>query len=168
MLCTRPEQTASVAKSARSQRVQVETAMRAPRPANTAAAGVGPRAALRTLALDKRGSIDIAEWLEEARLDAILGGCKLSLPSWRSGVRCYLAFTGEQLAVRIVVCCVCSACTDKVAQRASRYFPPKLEHLLAWSTLFRCEGTWSNYLGYVRTACVVVKASTKVACLSHL
>ncbi len=44
-----------------------------------------------------------------------------------------------------------------------RYFPPKLNVLLAWSTLFRSEGTWGNYLAYVKTATVMVEASTQVA-----
>ena len=34
--------------------------------------------------------------------------------------------------------------------------------LLAWSTLFRSEGTLSNYLGYVQTACMLTKAPTDV------
>ena len=33
-------------------------------------------------------------WLEEARLDAILGSCPYSLASVKSGLRCYLAFAG--------------------------------------------------------------------------
>ena len=38
------------------------------------------------------------------------------------------------------------------------YFPPKIEILLAWSTLFKCKGTFTNYLGYVRTGCLIAKA----------
>ena len=41
-------------------------------------------------------------------------------------------------------------------------WPPALEVLQAWSALFRCVGTFSNYLGYVRTGCLVVKCDTKV------
>ena len=44
-----------------------------------------------------------------------------------------------------------------------RYFPPDLDVLLAWSTLFRSEGTLSNYLAYVKTACVILKAPTQVS-----
>ncbi len=48
------------------------------------------------------------------------------------------------------------------------YFPPSLDTLLAWSTLFRSGGTWANYAGYVRTACIIVNASTQARCLCHL
>ena len=42
------------------------------------------------------------------------------------------------------------------------YFPPQLDTLLAWSTTFRSAGTLSNYLGYVKTGCLIVGASTEV------
>ena len=35
-------------------------------------------------------------------------------------------------------------------------WPPKRDDLVAWSNLFRCIGTFSNYLGYVRTACIAM------------
>ena len=43
-----------------------------------------------------------------------------------------------------------------------RFFPPKLEWLQAWATLFRNSRTFSNYLGYVRVGCLVVKAGTEI------
>ena len=42
------------------------------------------------------------------------------------------------------------------------YFPPRLELLQAWSTLFRCAGTWQNYVGYLKTICLLVGAPMKV------
>ena len=60
----------------------------------------------------------------------------------------------------------CVPVTDKLRGHADeQYLPPKLETLLVWSTLFRCEGTWSNYAGYVKTACLLVGADTKVSCI---
>ena len=55
-------------------------------------------------------------------------------------------------------------------KRRGKYFPPVLNDLLTWSTLFRSEGTFSNYLSYVRTACAIVDAPTEVgqALLSFL
>jgi len=41
--------------------------------------------------------------------------------------------------------------------------PPKLNVLLAWSTLFRNAATWKNYLGYVKTACMLTNAPVKVS-----
>ena len=40
--------------------------------------------------------------------------------------------------------------------------PPKLEDLQAWSTLFRHEGTFDNYLGYVRKACLLCRVPVDV------
>ena len=41
------------------------------------------------------------------------------------------------------------------------FFPPTLEGILAWSNTFRCCNTFSNYLSYVRTGCLLVGASTE-------
>ena len=54
------------------------------------------------------------------------------------------------------------ACADALWGGRRHYFPPVLDDLLAWTTLFRCSGTVSNYLAYVRTACLVVKAPVEV------
>ena len=59
------------------------------------------------------------------------------MPSVRSGINCWVAFH------------------DAIAPRGTAALPPKLEDLQAWSTLFRHEGTFGNYLGYVRTACLL-------------
>ena len=42
---------------------------------------------------------------------------------------------------------------------ASVGFPPCLEAVLAWSNTFRCVGTYSNYLGHLRTACYALNLS---------
>ena len=70
------------------------------RPANRHAQGCGPRAALRKAALDTQTEGDKAEWLEAARIDAIIGSCSKSLPSVRSGVRAYIAFVSKCSAVQ--------------------------------------------------------------------
>ena len=66
-----------------------------PRAANTTSAGHGPMAALESLDLSALSESAMAEWLETARLDAILGSCRLSLKSVKSGVRCFMAFAGK-------------------------------------------------------------------------
>ena len=43
-----------------------------------------------------------------------------------------------------------------------KYFPPSVDTLLAWSTLFRSSGTLANYLSHVRTACLLVGAPVDV------
>ena len=84
------------------------------------------------------------DWTEKARVDAILDSCRLSLKSVRSGVRCYEAYVGN------------------VHPEVNRLYPPRLDLLMAWSTLFRSPGTWANYIGYVKTACLVAEVSAKV------
>ena len=51
---------------------------------------------------------------------------------------------------------------DSCAPGRKRYFPPTVDMLIAWSSLFQCADTWANYLNYVRTACLLVKAPTQV------
>ena len=41
-------------------------------------------------------------------------------------------------------------------------FPPKIEWLQAWAMMFRCSGTFSNYLGYAKMGCILVKEDTSV------
>ena len=41
-------------------------------------------------------------------------------------------------------------------------FPPKVEWLQAWAMMFRCGGTFSNYLGYAKVGCILVKEETGV------
>ena len=54
------------------------------------ASGVGPAAALKRMHLEDRTPGERFAWIEMARLDAILGGMRLSLPCLRTGLRCIL------------------------------------------------------------------------------
>ena len=110
---------------------------------NRSAQGVGPRGAVKRLQSQIADGTDVDVWLDAARNDAILDSCRLSMKSVRSGVRCYLAFL------------------ETVAPRATP-FPPRLDILMAWSTNFRHEGTFGNYIGYVRTACLLCGVSADV------
>ena len=86
-----------------------------------------------------------AVWAARARLEALVSGCPGSLDSVRSGVKCYLRFAARLL--------------DKSEVQA---IPPTADDLLAWSMLFRHPKTFSNYLGYLRLGCMLVKADTEV------
>ena len=44
-----------------------------------------------------------------------------------------------------------------------RFFPPQRDIILAWSAMFRSGGTFRNYLGYVKTGCMVMNESTVVS-----
>ena len=65
------------------------------RDVNVVSKGLGPRAALTHANLAARTGPEKEAWLEESRIDAIIGSCSLSLKSVRSGVRCYMAFAGS-------------------------------------------------------------------------
>ena len=44
--------------------------------------------------------------------------------------------------------------------RKGRESPPTQSEVLAWSSLFRCSGTFFNYFGHLRLACVILNVST--------
>ena len=54
----------------------------------------GPRAACENLELNAMSNERRLQWLEDARVNAILGSCKLSLKSVQSGWRAFRAFEG--------------------------------------------------------------------------
>ena len=144
------------------QKEQVEALIRQ-RPVNDTSAGLGPRAALQRVGLGNMDATGKAAWLEESRLDAILGNCRLSIPSVLSGVRCYIAFAGQSICVCALALAVALfVFSDAARPGGSRYFPPDPVLLLAWSALFRSAGTWNNYLNYVKTACLLIGAPTQV------
>lgn len=104
----------------------------------------GPGAALWALTAKLSSKEEKAVWLEEARLAAILGSCPKSIERSKCGMRCWIAFARHFLGI-----------TGSV-------WPPTEEGLLAWSNLFRDSRTFSNYLGYLRTGCLVVRKPTEV------
>ena len=105
---------------------------------------VGPRKAANRLKVVLSTEAERREWVESARIDAILGSCPGSVESAKSGMRAWLAF------FRGALC------------RNGNAFPPTATDLAAWSRLFRHHGTFCNYLGYVKLACELVGASTVV------
>ena len=57
----------------------------------------GPRAALTQLLREKSGQRERSEWVEQARVDALLGSCPRSHDSFLSGIRCWAAFAQRAL-----------------------------------------------------------------------
>ena len=102
----------------------------------------GPRAVIDELAKSFPNDRARECWIEEARLAAIVGSCARSKRETKCGMRCWIAFARSVLGLKGSV------------------WPPSVEGLLAWSNTFRCSQTFSNYLGYVRTGCLVVNVST--------
>ena len=66
-----------------------------PRAHNADAKDAGPRKALSRLVFEAKDDNEIMDWVQSARLDAITGSASRSLPSLRSGIRCYITFVGE-------------------------------------------------------------------------
>ena len=72
------------------------------------AEGVGPRKALKRLGLEAMNQEERLQWMEQARLCAIFGGMQYCMNSWKSGVRCYIAFVGTTTFLSKQSCaCVC-------------------------------------------------------------
>ena len=98
--------------------------------------GRGPRAALKELQQVMPRENDRKLWVEQARVEAVLGSCPRSLKSLRSGLSAYIAFVGKTAGRRAVRKSLVWA-ADVCAPGKRQYFPPVLELLLAWSRLFR-------------------------------
>ena len=123
----------------------------------------GPMAAVAVLARVNDSQHEWSIWLEEARLHAVLGSCRSSIKSVKSGIRCFVAFIGVPSLVVLLRPFAFVACADASGlKKGNSYFPLTIDALLAWSRCFRNSGTWRNYLGYVKTACLVVDASVEV------
>ena len=55
----------------------------------------GPKAAMDEANFSAMSSREKSKWVDDARIMAILGASARTLPSMRSGIRCYLAFAGS-------------------------------------------------------------------------
>ena len=77
-------------------------------------------------------------WAKRARTTAVLGNCPKTLACMRSGVSHW-----------------CSYISITRGSEAEP-FPVDMHDILGWSLAFRCIGTFSNYLGHVRsTSCAL-------------
>ena len=101
-----------------------------------------PKAALQRLEQQMQAYGGRERWAEFTRIQALVGSCPRSIPSVLAGVRCWFGFAQKALG------------------RHGRELPPTADELLSWSSLFRHEGTFSNYLGHVKLACQIAKAPT--------
>ena len=134
-----------------------------PRIAATELRQIGPRAAQRSLFERLISTRDRDRWVKYAGAHAILGGMSKSLDSLVSGVRCYYAFVGGAMSCCKNVLYLSTTCSGHVFPEIRRASPPTLNMLLTWSAMFRSSGTFGNYLGYVKTACMLEHAPTEVS-----
>ena len=119
------------------QDLQAEELLSLPASSNLAIAECGPRAAGKLLASVLRSGGDRTEWINNARIQAIVGSCAKSHASAKSGMRFWRWFAVHILGYEGDV------------------LPPRLDGLLAWSRLFRCHQTFGNYVSYVKLACEI-------------
>ena len=106
--------------------------------------GSGPLAMGKFVGKQLTTSAAREAWMANARDSALAGSCPKSHPSVISGLRCWQRFA------------------EKVLGHGTDDLPPKINELLAWSTLFRCSKTYRNYLNYVRLGCELVSVETSV------
>ena len=95
-----------------------------PKCSRTEIVGQGPKAANAHMRFDKMKPGEKLDWLEEARVMAILGSCSRTMPSLRSGVRCFLAFAGYSF-VEIFACAHAIRC--RTSWKRTR-IAPKVGH----------------------------------------
>ena len=131
----------------------------------TEAISAGPSGTLSAAGLATMSNEARAQWIETARVEAILGSCRHSHRVFAVGTVHTMplqvsVYNGQCSMAR--VCDLMLQCSGAADNGNRDLLPPKLEILLAWSMLFRCAGTFSNYLGYVKTACLLCKVSVEV------
>ena len=118
--------------------------------------GLGPCAAVGRLKdiMPCRGEQREDFW-DKARKAAILGCCAKTRDSLRSGRTLHWLFPHVH-----AVLCYFAGLKNWFEFSEFRYgedvFPPDLGGILEWSNTFRCVGTFVNYAGYVRTACIAL------------
>ena len=117
---------------------RIETHLRDTKEFDLALASKGPRAACTMLVDNLKRGLDRQDWVERARIAAIVGSCPKSHPSVISGLRFWAFFAIRVLNLR------------------GDLLPPSLEGLLAWSRLFRSKGTFCNYVSYVKLGCEIL------------
>ncbi len=119
--------------------------------------GCGPNAALQllrqTLPSDASSRL---EWCRRAKIAAIVGSCPKSRDSFRSGPPFACTILRHGLASRLSGIRNWISFAEVALGGAQFAFPPSLEGIIAWSHAFRCVGTYANYLGYLRSACLAL------------
>ena len=108
---------------------------------NRSSEGKGPMATLKSLEAESLSDTDRLKWLEDTRLDAMLGATSRSQNSVRSGVRLWMAFVGVNgMSVQHVLGnCVYKSVCRQIRSAAEAVFPATVapldfmdNHLQKW------------------------------------
>jgi len=84
------------------------------------------------------GDKSLEDLKQSAKVNAILGSCPKSLLSVRSGIKCWSSFAKTILG-----------------KSEANIFDIHQNELLVWAETFKSKGTFCNYLGYAKTACLL-------------
>ena len=95
----------------------------------------GPRRRTCELAAQLSSDESKVEWREQARMQAILGSCPRSIEKVKSGLRCWIDYHA------------------KLGNKSGPSFPPMIEDLMAYSNVFDCAKTFSNYVTHISIGC---------------
>ena len=93
------------------------------RPHREAAKGRGPRAALLAAGINGMNASGKERWIEDARLEALLGNCKSTLTSFRSGVKCYIDFVGKTRLSTNITCSQIAFVLCRYLREEGQVFP---------------------------------------------
>ena len=106
--------------------------------ASRAGVSAGPRAAISDLQAVLGSESERQEWIDSAWNAAVLGNNLHTRASIKAGLRCWFAFSVAVLHVR-----------------ADRALPPSVRGLVSWSLVFKCAGTFANYVSHVKIGCLL-------------
>ena len=126
------------------QAITAQSRLREAKPPAVDVRCLGPRAAAAELMKLKPTVADKILWVWEARITPITDSVAGSKDSVQSGMRAWVNFYLN--------------CTEGCGLP----FPPHIDDLLAWSTLFRNRKTFGNYCGYVKVGCEILGLTVEV------
>jgi hypothetical protein len=101
-------------------------------------ASLGPRDTINAMSMVLLDASAAAEWAEQARMEELCASSSRSLTTAMSAVRRWQAFVTTVLRIPL-----------------GKELPPTTDALVAWSRLFRNQGTYGNYLSGIKLACHV-------------
>ena len=111
--------------------------------ANWDRVSLGPCAAIKAVDFSSMTSNQKRARLNNVVMETAVASVQNSLPSYRSGFKCYLLFHSE-------------------VDGGPRPLPPTIELLLLWSQFFRNSGSFCNYVSHVKWASEACSADVKV------
>ena len=104
---------------------------------------------------------EVLAW--QARVAAVMGSCPLTRASFKSG-RSQSIWVCPVAAFACVGIRSWGAYAVAVHGSAELGWPPQMSDIIGWSHTFRCVGTFTNYVGHVRTACMAMGLDAPDCC----